>query len=134
VATEVPDDSFVVRFGGKKFKAEDLMARALTHYMQTNGREFGLSVNTLPGKSPDEIATAARRPNAQYRYATAREIRAIGLDFADEIDEDGHTNVLFPNPPTPEQFRDFAEVFATVRSNPNPVPPDERKESQGEKR
>lgn len=134
MATEVPDDSFVVRFGGKKFKVEDLMARALNHYMITGGHEFGLSVNTLPGKSPDEIATAARRPNPQFRYTTARQIRAIGLDFSDVVDDDGHTNVLFPDPPRLEQFRDFAEVFATVRTNPNPVVPDERGGESGEKR
>ena len=133
MAADVPNDSFVVRFGGKKFKVDDLMARALTHYMHTKGKEFGLSVNTLPGKSPDEIAVIARRPNPQFRFTTARDIRAIGLDFSDEIDDDGHTNVIFPNPPTPKHFEDFAEIFATVRNNPNPVPPNERR-SPGDER
>jgi hypothetical protein len=132
VATGVPDESFVIRFGGKKFRVEDLMARALIHYIETNGREFGLSVNTLPGKTPDEIAAAAMRPNPQYRYTTARAIRDIGLEFADEVDDDGHTNVLFPDPPGLSQFHDFAEVFAMVRANPNPVPPEQREESHGD--
>jgi len=134
VVANVPDDSFVVRFGGKKFKADDLMARALTHYMETKGKEFGLSVNTLPGKSADEIAAIAERPNPQFRFTTAREIRAIGLDFSDEIDDYGHTNVIFPDPPTTKHFQDFAEIFATVRNNPNPVTPRERKDAPHDER
>src|SRR5262249_34662345 len=103
----------------------DLAFAALKHSLVHPG-EFAISVNTLPGCSPEEVAAAGRRPNRRFCFTTAGAIRAAGFTVSDTIDDDGHTSVILPTPPTPDDLDRLAACFTGSGDNPNPVPPEER--------
>jgi len=122
--SEIPDDAVVIRYG-ETMRTSDLAFAALKHSLR-HGGVFALSVNTIPGLSPEETAAAGRRPNRRFCFTTAGAIRDAGFTFSDKIDDDGHTNVILPSPPSADDLAQFAACFTGTGDNPNPVPPSER--------
>jgi hypothetical protein len=126
-----PEDSIIVRYGENTCTPEVFEERATAHRRNRvktgQSPEWGISVNTAPaGTSADDIAARGRRPNPKYRFTTLGDIHKAGCRLADRIDEDGHTDILLPDPPGEEDYRLLSDCFREVGINPNPVPPAER--------
>lgn len=88
--------------------------------MSRNG--YGFSVQTAPGRSPNELAAAA--PNiaqyGSYSYTTVEQLESIpGVTVNYPTHGRGayHGTVNVPNPPSPDLFATISGQFTTV---PNP--------------
>lgn len=121
---DLPDDAVVVRYG-EVMRPTDLALSALKHAMQYAG-VYALSVNSIPGLTPDEVAARGCRPNRRYCFTTVKTLREAGFTFGHKPDDDGHTNVIMPSPPTADDLARFAGCFTGTGVNPNPVPPTKR--------
>jgi hypothetical protein len=124
VEVELPDEAYVVRYG-EMMRETDLAYAALRHSLQYGG-EYALSVNTIPGATPDEIAGAGRRPNKRFCYTTVGELRKAGFAVNPNCGPDGHTNIVLPSPPSSDDLNRLVACFTGTGDNPNPVRPEER--------
>lgn len=121
---ELPDQAFVIRYG-EAMRPNDLMLSAIKHSLMHPG-EFAISVNVLPGHSAEDTAAIGRRPNKMFCYTTVGELKAAGFSFGPERDDDGHTSLVLPSPPSSDDLATLAACFWGTGSNPNPVPPEKR--------
>ena len=78
---------------------------------------YALSVWSLPGMTAPDIALAVGLRHAVIRSCTVAQIRSAGYDVTDS-DHRGHCQVLFPHPPTDNDWRRLDLCFGPAVANP----------------
>lgn len=84
---------------------------------------YALSANSLPGRTADEIATVARRPNPRMRVSDVDRITGSGFTITPTTgSRTGHCDLYLPpdgaRKPEDEELQELTKAFDPSRSNP----------------
>src|SRR2546427_1656796 len=108
--TDLPDEAIVLRAG--IMDPGDVRDNALSHADKyPDRREWGVSVNCLPGASVEEIARAMGKFNKMMRVSNMGKIREAGLRLIPDGRPDGHSNIMFDHEPTEEEILSLIAAF-----------------------
>jgi hypothetical protein len=112
----LPPDAVVIR--GGTMQLEDLISNAQSHNDKTDGREWALSCNSIPGLTAEEVAQRAKRLNGQMCVSQVGMLRDLGYEVRPDGVENGHSNIMFNGEPTLEDLRRIRNAFSEPVPNP----------------
>ncbi len=116
VEDELPNDAVVVRGG---LMARNGLERAARNCFGAHGF-YGLSLRCIPGMTAAEIARntpSDKLPHPWIRSSTVGEIRASGYEIRATF-EPGHASLMFPGPPTDDDWETVESLFGPPQDNP----------------
>jgi hypothetical protein len=103
---------------GGTMQLDDLINNVLSHNEKTDGREWALSCNSIPGLTAEEVAQRARRPNSQMSVSQVDRLRDLGCEVRPDGVPNGHSNIVFDGEPTLDDLRRVQNVFSEPMPNP----------------
>jgi len=89
-----------------------------THYEETHGREYALSVASYPGLTADDLARRAHLANRQMCETTVGALRSHGYEVVLTEEATAHADLVLPSDPSEDLWIDLRAVFGPPRANP----------------
>lgn len=77
-----------------------------------------LSVFSAVGKTADEIARGVPLPHSMIRESTVGRLRDAGYDVMSSAGPRGHADLVFPGPPSDDDWLRLDTSFDPARPNP----------------
>jgi hypothetical protein len=109
-----PDEQVVVRAGVMSY--EDVSNSVETESLEDSGY-FGLSTQSLPDKTADEIMEASGLPHRKMRVSTIGRLRKAGF-VVDHFDDDGHCLIMFDQLPSEAEYESLQAAFDAAIVSP----------------